>query len=79
MSLTYFVVVPFDRDDEGDLKPGEAREAANAAAAMRHARSLSYEHAGAVAFSRVGDSATGEFEATVLAQFGAVDLEALAA
>jgi hypothetical protein len=34
--------------------------------------------AGAVAFSRTGDPATGEFEdAVVLAHFGEVDLDAL--
>jgi hypothetical protein len=29
MPVTYHVVVTFDRDDEGDLKAGEAREAPN--------------------------------------------------
>lgn len=76
--VTYHVVVPFDRDGEGDLKPGEAQEATSAGAAERRARSLAVEHAGAVAFSRTGDPATGEFEdAVVLAQFGDVDLNAL--
>ncbi|MGA2795256.1 MAG: hypothetical protein ABSE69_17360 [Roseiarcus sp.] len=36
------------------------------------------EHAGAVAFSRTGNPATGEFQdAMILAQFGEVDLDAL--
>jgi hypothetical protein len=35
-------------------------------------------HAGALAFSRTGDPATGEFpDAVVLAQFGEVDLDSL--
>jgi hypothetical protein len=35
-------------------------------------------HAGALAFSRTGDPATGEFQdAVVLAQFGEVDLDSL--
>jgi hypothetical protein len=55
MAVTYHVVVVFDRDEEGDLKPGEAREATSAAAAERHARLLAGQHAGTVAFSRTGD------------------------
>ena len=78
MSVTYFVVVFFDRNDEGDLVAGDAKEATNAGAAERGARELALEHAGAVAFSRTGDPETGEFEnATILAQFGDVDLNAL--
>ena len=70
MSVTYFVVVVFDRDENGEIKAGEAREAANASAAERHARMLSSEHAGTVAFMQMGDPASGEFEdATMLAQF----------
>jgi hypothetical protein len=39
---------------------------------------LAIEHAGAVAFSRIGDPSTGEFQdAMILAQFGEVDLDAL--
>jgi hypothetical protein len=38
MPVTYHVVVIFDRDEEGNLKPGEAREATNAAAAARGER-----------------------------------------
>jgi hypothetical protein len=80
MPVTYHVVVVFDRDEEGDLKPGEAQEATNAAAAERAARGLAEEHAGAVAFSRTGDPATAEFQdGAILAQFGEVDLDALSA
>jgi hypothetical protein len=80
MPVTYYVVVYFDRDDEGALKPGAAREATHAWAAERAARFLAQDHAGAVAFSRMGDPATGEFQdATIIAQFGEVDLEALSA
>jgi hypothetical protein len=72
------VVVVFDRDDEGDLKAGEAREAPTPLAAERIARRLALQHAGAVAFSRTGDPATGEFQnAAILAQYGAVDLDVL--
>jgi hypothetical protein len=78
MPITYYVVVYFDRDDEGVLKPGAAREATHAWAAERAARFLAREHAGAVAFSRIGDPATREFrDATIIALLGEVDLEAL--
>jgi hypothetical protein len=41
-------------------------------------RALAVGHAGALAFSRTGDPATGEFQdAVVLAQFGEVALDSL--
>jgi hypothetical protein len=46
--VTYHVVIAFDRDAEGDLKPGEAREVMSPIVAERRARAL--EHAGALAF-----------------------------
>jgi hypothetical protein len=78
MSVTYYVVVPFDRNDAGDLTAGEAKEVPSAAAAERQAQSIARTHAGAVAFWRTGNPAIGEFQdAVVLAQFGEVDLNAL--
>jgi hypothetical protein len=78
MAVTYHVVVVFDLDDAGELKPGEGREATSAEAAVRAARGLASQHAGAVAFSRTGDPATGEFDdAVILAHFGSVDFDAL--
>jgi hypothetical protein len=78
MTVTYYVVVPFDRNEQGDLAAGEAKEVPSAAAAERQARSMATARAGAVAFSRVGDPSIGEFQdAVVLAQFGDVDLNAL--
>ncbi len=78
MNVTYYVVVPFDRNDEGDLTAGDAQETTGAQSAERGARVLAKEHAGAVAFSRTGDPSTGEFQdAVILAQFGDVDLNAL--
>ena len=75
---TYYVVIPFDRNADGDIRPGAAQEAINAAAAERRARALAAEHGGAVAFSRCGDPETGEFgDPVVLARFGEVDLSAL--
>jgi hypothetical protein len=78
VSVTYYVVVPFDRNAEGDLTAGEAKESPSAASAERQARLAAQSHAGAVAFSRAGDPAIGDFQdAAVLAQFGDVDLNAL--
>jgi hypothetical protein len=78
LPVTYHVVVAFDRDAEGDLTPGEAREVLSPVIAERRARALAVRHAGALAFSRTGDPATGEFQdAVVLAQFGEVDLDSL--
>jgi predicted ATPase len=47
--VTYHVVIAFDRDAEGDLKPGEAREVLSPIVAERRARALALEHAGALA------------------------------
>jgi hypothetical protein len=78
LPVTYHVVIAFDRDAEGDLKPGEAREVMSPIVAERRARALSFEHAGAVAFSRTGDPTTGEFQnAVIFARFGEVDLDSL--
>jgi hypothetical protein len=75
---TYYVVVPFDQNAQGELEPGKAREAINAVLAERLARALAHEHAGAIAFSRSGDPETGEFQdPVVLATFGEVDLSAM--
>ena len=79
MSVTYCVVVPFAKDQDGNLVPLEPAEAPNADTARRRARAMAEKHAGAVAFSRTGDPVTGEFgEAEVIAVFGAVDVGMLA-
>jgi hypothetical protein len=60
------------------LKPGEAHKVLNPIIAERRGRALAVGHAGALAFSRTGDPALGEFQdAVVLAQFGEVDLNSL--
>ncbi len=75
---TFYVVIPFHQNAEGDLEPGLAREAINAVMAERLARRLAAEQIGAIAFSRTGDRETGEFQdAVVLAKFGEVDLSAV--
>ena len=46
--------------------------------AERRARALALEHSWALAFSRTGNPATGEFgHAVILARFGEVDLNSL--
>ena len=77
-AVTYHVVVPFDWDVDGVLMPGEGVEAPSAEVARRRAQALTATHAGALAFSRTGDPATGEFqEGEVIAEFGDVDRGAL--
>lgn len=74
MSVTYHVVVPFDRVEGGELVPGEAKEAPSAEAAKRRAQALAASHAGALAFKRTGNPDSGDFgDAEVVAIYGAVD------
>jgi hypothetical protein len=77
-AVTYYVVVAYDRSDNGDLQPGEPKELPSAEAAKRRLASIAHQHIGVVAFSRTGDPATGDFEnAEILSQAGDVDLNAL--
>src|SRR6267142_335752 len=72
--VTYFVALPFVAADEG-LAPGEPVECFNPSAAVMRAEALSRKlgHVGAVAFSRTGDPATGDFsDAQVIRKFGEV-------
>lgn len=79
--VTYFVALPFVAADDG-VALGEAVECFNPNAAIVRAETLSRQpgNVGAVAFSRTGDPATGDFsDAKVLRKFGEVpeDLSAL--
>ena len=79
--ITYIVALPFDVAD-GCVVVGEPIECPSPAAAIERAQGLwkVLGHTGAVAFSRTGDRATGDFhDATVLQKFGDVqdDLSAL--
>jgi hypothetical protein len=72
--ITYFVALPFDVAD-GKVVVGEPFECPSVAAAIGRAEGLCkiLGHTGAVAFSRTGDPATGNFtDATVLRKFGDV-------
>jgi hypothetical protein len=79
--VTYYVAFPFVAVDDG-IAPGEAVECFSQNAAVMKAEALSRKpgHVGALAFSRTGDPASGDFgEATVIRKFGDVpeDLSAL--
>lgn len=71
-NVTYYVVLPFIHDADGELVAEEAAEAPSAHAAMSRARNMVGRKLGAVAFSRTGDPALGDFEdAIVLGRYGA--------
>ena len=73
MPVTYYVAMPFVRNEIGDLVAGEAQDRQSASAAESLARKMAETSAGAVAFSRTGEPATGEFEeAVLLRQYGEV-------
>ena len=73
MPVTYYVSLPFIRIEEGELVPGGAQDRQSVGAAESLARKLSLTSAGAVAFSRTGKPATGEFEdAVAIRTFGEV-------
>jgi hypothetical protein len=79
--VTYYVALPFVVSDDG-IVAGEPTECFNPDAVVMRAEALSRKegHVGAVAFSRTGDPATGDFgDAKVIRKFGEVpdDLGAL--
>jgi hypothetical protein len=72
--VTYFVALPFVAADDG-IAPGDAVECFNPNAAIMRAEALSRKpgHIGAVAFSRTGDPAIGDFgDAKVIKKLGDV-------
>ena len=80
--VTYYVALPFLQDDDGSPVAGAAEECQSPTTALRRAEILSRAPGsiGAVAFSRSGDPATGDFgDAEVIRKFGDVpgDLSAL--
>lgn len=73
--ITYYVALPFLKDETGSLVPGAAEECQSATSALRRAEMLSRAagNIGAVAFSRSGDPMAGEFsDAKLLRAFGEV-------
>jgi len=80
--ITYYVALPFLKDDAGSVVAGAAVECQSASGAIRRAEVLSKVAGaiGALAFSRTGDPMMGEFgDAQLLKKFGDVpdDLSAL--
>ncbi|WP_342363325.1 hypothetical protein [Terrarubrum flagellatum] len=70
-SVTYFVVIPFEADEDGELTAGEPIEARTPSGAIFRAKAVALSAGGAIAFSRTGDPSLGEFEdAVVLAREG---------
>ncbi len=73
--VTYFVAMPFLRDEAGSPVAGAAEECQSPSGALRRAEVLSKAagSVGAVAFSRTGDPMIGEFgDAQLLKKFGEV-------
>ncbi|MDB5608552.1 MAG: hypothetical protein JWP25_5452 [Bradyrhizobium sp.] len=72
--VTYYVALPFVLSDEG-VAAAEAIECFNPSAAVMKAEALSRKegYIGALAFSRSGNPATGDFgDAKVIRRFGDV-------
>lgn len=71
--VTYYVVLPFVRDEDGELVAEEGVEAPSAFSAQRRAQGMLAKKAGAIAFSRTGDPRIGEFQdAIILGRYGEV-------
>jgi hypothetical protein len=72
--VTYYVALPFVASDDG-VAAGESTECFNPNAPVMRVEALSRKEGllGAVAFSRTGDPATGDFsDAKVIRKFGDV-------
>ena len=80
-AVTYYVALAFKRsDDNGEIVACDPKEARSADQAIRMAVSLAKDegHCGAIAFSRTGDPALGDFEdAVILKTIGEVDVALL--
>ena len=75
-TMTYYVALAFTRSEGGEIVACEPREARSADQAIRMAGSLAATEGdcGAIAFSRTGDPALGDFEdAVILRTVGEVD------
>jgi hypothetical protein len=78
-TMTYFVALAFTKtdDDGGEIVACDPKEARSSEQAIRLATSLAKRdgHCGAIAFSRTGDPALGDFEdAVILKAVGEVDV-----
>lgn len=73
-TLTYYVVLPFVKGDDG-AAPGQAMEYQSETQALMRAGAMSRDaaNAGAIAFKRSGDPLMGDFsDAIVIKTFGEV-------
>jgi hypothetical protein len=71
--VTYYVAMACVRTEEGELLPAEAKDFQDPGAARREAQRLSTLHPGALAFSRTGDPASGDFApAVILVWYGEI-------
>jgi hypothetical protein len=73
--ITYYVAMPFLRDESGLLIAGNAEECQSSTTALLRAEMMSRlsGNSGAIAFSRSGDPMMGEFsDARLLRKFGQV-------
>jgi len=78
-AMTYYVALAFKKSEEdgGDIVACEPKEVRSSDQAIRMASSLAKTagHCGAIAFSRTGDPALGDFEdAVILKTVGEVDV-----
>jgi hypothetical protein len=77
-TVTYYVALAFMKSEEGgDIVACDPKEARSSEHAIRLAGYLAAEegHCGAIAFSRTGDPALGDFEdAVILKTVGEVDI-----
>ena len=79
-SVTYYAVLPFVRNEDGELCPDEAIECHSSTAAAARARAMAAGRAGAVAFSRTGNPEMGDFaDAVIIAKVGDVPADLAAA
>ena len=74
--MRYYVALAFMRSEDGSIVACEPKEARSSDQAIRMVGSLAVTegHCGAIAFSRTGDPALGDFkDAVVLKTVGEVD------
>ena len=72
-TLTYYVVLPFFRTSDGELLADEPIEVSDPDRARRQAERVARAKGGAVAFSRMGNPASGDYsDAVILARFGEI-------
>ena len=72
-NVTYYVVIAFNKDEEGELLGEAPAEMPSTSSAISRAKSLAGTKAGVIAFSRTGDPELGEFaDAVVLFKAGEV-------